>query len=284
MGIFNNDEAVAFFRENGYPSGYNDGMLAWLREVYNTTHSSLPDLLSRYLNEYGDRFNMIIPGRSGVQVLYTSPAATFTAITPTDGGSGTVVLTSGGAHGLTAAKAVGRSLFITGGNGWTEGFYPITAIDLDTTGVAVTITAEWDAGLGAPDVALAGTTINLAEITIPILRTDSIVKVDATWGAEDSANLKNGFINWGGVDFYSTNITNSVVLHPSSVLIHNRGVTNSQIGSMAETNANQTGRASTAIGEGSFDTSVATTLKLRGKLTAADEYVSLERYLVTVFL
>lgn len=56
MTIWNNDEARAFFLQNGYPENYNDGMLAWLRNYYNTTGSNLPDLLFRYIKEVGLEF------------------------------------------------------------------------------------------------------------------------------------------------------------------------------------------------------------------------------------
>lgn len=48
-----NDEAIAFFAAQGYPTNYNDGMLAWLRAYYFTSGSTLPDLLSRYIDENG---------------------------------------------------------------------------------------------------------------------------------------------------------------------------------------------------------------------------------------
>ena len=67
------------------------------------------------------------------------PAATFITLTYADDG-GSVQLVSAGVHGLTAAIAVGASVYTTwtGGTGVT-GFYEVTALDADTTGVAVTI-------------------------------------------------------------------------------------------------------------------------------------------------
>lgn len=56
--IWNNDTAMAFFRANGYPTQYNDGMRAWLKDFYNLTDEgySLQDLLARYIRENGHQF------------------------------------------------------------------------------------------------------------------------------------------------------------------------------------------------------------------------------------
>jgi hypothetical protein len=66
-------------------------------------------------------------------------AATFITLTYNNN-AGKVRLNSAGAHGLTAAVAVGENVYVTwsGGTGVT-GLYPVTALDTDTTGTAVTI-------------------------------------------------------------------------------------------------------------------------------------------------
>jgi hypothetical protein len=67
------------------------------------------------------------------------PAGTFVTLTYNND-AGDVRLNSAGAHGLTAAVAVGENVYVTwsGGTGVT-GLYPVTALDTDTTGTAVTI-------------------------------------------------------------------------------------------------------------------------------------------------
>jgi hypothetical protein len=67
------------------------------------------------------------------------PAGTFMTLTYNNN-AGKVRLNSAGAHGLTAAVAVGENVYTTwtGGTGVT-GLYPVTALDTDTTGTAVTI-------------------------------------------------------------------------------------------------------------------------------------------------
>lgn len=72
-------------------------------------------------------------------VSLVEPAATFVTLTYDDD-SGNVRLNSSGAHGLTAAVAVGEDVYVTwsGGTGET-GFYEVTGLDTDTTGTAVTV-------------------------------------------------------------------------------------------------------------------------------------------------
>ena len=95
--------------------------------------------------------------RSSAALLVTVPAATF--VTPTvEDASGSVRLVSAGAHGLTAALAVGKSLYIawSGGSG-VSGFFSITAIDTDTTGVKITINLVNSATVTFPNQAIANT-------------------------------------------------------------------------------------------------------------------------------
>ena len=110
MGIWNNDEAVAFFNAHGYPKQYNDGLLRWLRDVYDLPYemssggSTLPDLLKRYQDEFGDDFNMRVLSKSGAEVKLIEPAATFISATPSSAAAGAdTLLTSAGVHGLTYA-------------------------------------------------------------------------------------------------------------------------------------------------------------------------------------
>lgn len=54
----NNDYVVEFLKTNGFPAAYNDGLLAYFRNYFSVTHSSLPDLLARYKREVG---NVLLP-------------------------------------------------------------------------------------------------------------------------------------------------------------------------------------------------------------------------------
>lgn len=49
-----NDAARIFFKENRYPEQYNDGLVAYLRDLLQVTNYTLPDLLHMYQEFYGD--------------------------------------------------------------------------------------------------------------------------------------------------------------------------------------------------------------------------------------
>lgn len=291
LNIWNIDTARAFFRENGYPEQYNDGLLAYLREVYPLEDGgrTLPDLLARHLREYGDTFNMIIAGKSAVNIALVEPAATFTSTTPTDGGGGTIVLTSAGAHGLTAAVAVGASIYISAGTGWTVGFYPITALDLDTTGVAITITGTFSVGLGTPTIALANTEVPMAIVTIPPLLANSMIRAHVTQsGTDTTATTKSVRVRFGtstmatATAYYGTGLTTSPY-SSRTVYIHNRGVTNSQVGGFSATQAAGDGNTTAAPATSSVDTTVNTFLYITFQPAAANIVMNLTRYVVEVF-
>lgn len=65
MIIWNNDDAIEFFADNNYPSQYNDGLLAWLRDFYNLPTATLNDLLIRYISEEGYEFQVVAPPPEG---------------------------------------------------------------------------------------------------------------------------------------------------------------------------------------------------------------------------
>lgn len=285
--IWNNDEAIKFFEENNYPREYNDGLYAYLRDTYNifNTYSipSLPDLLRRYLNDYGDTFNMAIAGKSAVKISLVEPATTFTATTPTDGGSGTIVLTSAGTHGLTSAVSVGASIYISAGTGWTPGFYLITALDLDTTGVAITILGTFDIGMGSPTIALANTEVTLASVTIPPLLPDSMIRIDQTFSSTDtSGTTKVNRAKLNTTNVFSIALTTSPNIRRVTV-IHNRGATDSQVLGLNLSASSGEGSTSTPVVTASIDTSVETTINFAVLPSSANVVQSLERYLVEVF-
>jgi hypothetical protein len=84
------------------------------------------------------------------------PAGTFTTLTYNNN-AGKVRLNSAGAHGLTAAVAVGENVYVTwtGGTGVT-GLYPVTALDTDTTGTAVTIDLAYKSATATITIAAPG--------------------------------------------------------------------------------------------------------------------------------
>lgn len=226
-----------------------------------------------------------ILARSAVATNYIVPAATFTNTTPTSAAAGAkTTLTSAGAHGLTAAVAVNKSIYISAGTGWTVGLYNISSIDLDTTGVAITIDVAFDAGFGTPTIALANTAGVLATIAVPPLGINSSIEIDATWTVPNNGNTKTPSIRWGGVTFFAPPLTTSVTERPTPVVIQNRGATNSQVSSFSAGSSVQSSTSTAAPITGTIDTSVATTLTLVGQAATANDYVVLERYIVKYWL
>lgn len=49
-----NDDVKQFGAENGYGNQYNDILLKWLRDFFNVSNKSLPDLLNRYNKAWGE--------------------------------------------------------------------------------------------------------------------------------------------------------------------------------------------------------------------------------------
>jgi hypothetical protein len=133
-------------------------------------------------------------------VSLVQPAATFTTLTYSDDG-GLVQLDSAGAHGLTAAIAVGEDIYVTWATGTgVDGFYEITALDTDTTGVAITIDLPFVAGLGTPTVAVANTAVTLASVTVPgwAMGVGGGMEIDALFTLTNSAAAKNLGMAYGG--------------------------------------------------------------------------------------
>lgn len=282
--FFENDYAIQFFKDHGYPTEYNDGMLAWLRDVYDTTDYTLPDLLSRYIREYGKDFNMRVLSKSGVAITLVEPAATFTAVTASSAAAGAdTLLTSAGVHGLTAAVSVGASIYISAGTGWTVGFHTITAIAVDTTGTTIQIDTPFDAGMGTPTIALANTEIPFVTIPVPVLSLNSMIRTDVTFSATSSSNVKRHRQRLNDLEYSQTQLTTSPQNRLSMVL-QNRGVTNSQIAGFALGNTIGFGSTSAGLVTISADTSIASVLTITGLIPVANEVLTLERYSVELFI
>jgi hypothetical protein len=179
--------------------------------------------------------SLVLGGLSVVSLV--QPATTFTGLTYSDNG-GLVQLDSAGAHGLTAAVAVGESIFVTWATGTgVDGFYEITALDADTTGVEITIDLPFVAGLGTPTVALANSVVTLASVTIPgwSMGVGGGMEIDALFSMTNSAAAKNLGMTYGGGTLLAVSAANNASACVQKLMC-NRG--SSQIISNA---ANQVG-------------------------------------------
>lgn len=133
-------------------------------------------------------------------ISLVEPAATFVTLTY-ETNAGSIRLVSAGAHGLTTAVAVGSDVYVTwaGGTG-VDGFYEVTALDADTTGVKITIGLAYVVGLGTPTVAVANTAVTLATVTVPgwSMGVGGGMEVDALYTLTNSASAKNIGMTYGG--------------------------------------------------------------------------------------
>lgn len=209
-------------------------------------------------------------------VSLVQPAATFITLTYSDDG-GSVQLDSAGAHGLTAAVAVGASVYVTWATGTgVNGFYEVTALDTDTTGVAITIDLPYVTGLGTPTVAVANTVVTLASVTVPgwSMGVGGGMEIDALFTITNSATAKNlGMTFGGGVLMAVSAASNASAC--AQKLMCNRGF--SQIVSNA---ANQVGHGlSTAANVFlSVDATVDQTFAITAQPAAANNIVKLEAF------
>ena len=180
-------------------------------------------------------------------VSLVEPAATFVTLTYNDNG-GKVRLASAGAHGLTAAIAVGASVYVTWATGTgVNGLYAVTALDADTTGVAITIDLTYVLGLGTPTVAVANTEVTLASVTIPgwSMGVGGSMEVDALFTMTNNATVKTLGMTFGGSAFLAAAAASNTSASVQKI-ISNRGssqlVTNSasSVGHGLSTGANVT--------------------------------------------
>lgn len=209
-------------------------------------------------------------------VTLVQPAATFITLTY-ETNAGLVRLVSAGAHGLTAAVAVGASVYVTWASGTgVNGFYEITALDADTTGVKITINLPFVSGLGTPTVAVANTVVTLASVTVPgwSMGVGGGMEIDALFTITNSATAKNLGLTYGGGVLMAVSAASNASACAQKLLC-NRG--SSQIVSNA---ANQVGHGlSTAANVFlSVDATVDQTFAITAQPAAANNIVKLEAF------
>jgi hypothetical protein len=209
-------------------------------------------------------------------VSLVQPAATFTTLTYADD-SGSVQLVSAGAHGLTAAVAVGEDIYVTWATGTgVNGFYEVTALDADTTGVAITIDLPYVTGLGTPTVAVANTEVTVATVTVPgwAMGTGGGMEIDALFTLTNNATVKTLGMTYGGGVLLAAAAANSASACVQKLMC-NRG------GSQVVSNS------ASAVGHGlstganvflTVDTTVDQTFAITVKPATANNLMRLEAY------
>jgi hypothetical protein len=209
-------------------------------------------------------------------VSLVQPAATFTTLTYNTN-AGKVRLVSAGAHGLTAAVAVGEDIYVTWATGTgVNGFYEVTALDADTTGVAITIDLTYVTGLGTPTVAVANTAVTVASVTVPgwAMGTGGGMEIDALFSLTNNATVKTLGMTYGGGTLLSAAAASNASACVQKLMC-NRG------GSQVVTNS------ATAVGHGlstganvflTVDTTVDQTFAITVKPATANNLMRLEAY------
>lgn len=166
--------------------------------------------------------NLFIENIAGVGLV--EPAATFATLTY-ETNAGLVRLVSAGAHGLTAAIAVGASVYVTWATGTgVNGLYAVTALDADTTGVKITINYPYVLGLGTPTVAVANTAVTLASVTIPAwsMGIGGGMEIDSLFSMTNNATVKTLGMTLAGTSILSAALANNASVSVQKNLV-NRG-------------------------------------------------------------
>ena len=209
-------------------------------------------------------------------ISLVEPADTFVTLTYSDD-SGSVQLVSAGAHGLTAAVAVGEDIYVTWATGTgVDGFYEVTSLDSDTTGVAITIDLPYVLGLGTPTVAVANTEVTVATVTVPgwAMGTGGGMEIDALFSLTNNATVKTLGMTYGGGVLLAAAAANNASACVQKLMC-NRG------GSQVVSNS------ATAVGHGlstganvflTVDTTVDQTFAITVKPATANNLMRLEAY------
>lgn len=187
---------------------------------------------------------------TGLGTTIVSPAATFIAVSVADN-AGNTQLSSAGVHGLTTSPAVGKSIYISAGTGWTPGLYSILSVDSIT---AITVSQAF-ASQGTPTIALVTTEIPLLSLTVfgGIMGANGTLRCEMLWEATNSANTKTVRARLAGTVGMNTTL-NSQSGGRSNTIIRNQNSASSQKfnsayfgGYQTSTVAHSTGTVNTAV-------------------------------------
>ena len=235
--------------------------------------------------------NSVIHRDTVKSIALVCPASTFTSVSAASAAAGDdTQLSSAGTHGLTTAVCVtpGASyIYISGGTGWTVGFHKINTVTESAGALVFTIDTPYDAGFGAPTIVLAnsGTDVVLETITLPRLRVNAKVTLDASLLVPNSANAKNFKVKLGGTALVNSSYTNTFVSlsNRAQHVFYNRASASSQVGGTGNLNPTGIGSSSAAHPTAAIDTSTGTAqLTLSFSPATANEVCAIEAYEVVV--
>src|ERR1035437_9532408 len=216
---------------NVAPVGVKDAIITWTQTAFVTTTGDwlFPGTSTQY-NSYKTPF--LLPAIAGVSVI--TVASTFVgAYTIASAAAGAqTTLTSAGVHGLTAAVAVGKSIYISAGTGWPVGLATITALDSDTTGVAITVNIPYDAGMGSPTIPLGGGEVDVALQTVPgnSLGIAGNIVANIMYSEASNGVLNNTLsVYFGGTLMHQFSRNYNIAWMNACAILANVGATNVQI-------------------------------------------------------
>lgn len=155
-------------------------------------------------------------------IIQPNSGVTWTA----SNNGGNLRLTANTAHGLTTSPAVGASLYVTGGTGWTVGtLIPITAV---TSTTVIDTSVPWTSQAN-PTIAVANTECELYSVALPPLNANSTVIIELCNVFTGSTNAKRSFVYLDTTPLWNiNNATASAVLLNTELKFRNRNATNSQ--------------------------------------------------------
>lgn len=218
---------------------------------------------------------------SGVPITFINPASTFTGITVSNNGAGKVLLTGAGAHGLSAADAIGANVYVISGTGWAAStYYKIISLDADVTGNKIGLDVAFSSQ-GAPSITTGAAMIAFFISTIAPLGANGIIKADVLVSLKNSVNAKSLSLRSLGVKIIeATNLINSSS-YRLNARIHMRGTNQSQI-SPADGMAGGFGPSVNSVNITSVDFSANRNLTITLGMYSA-EPMTIESYLVEVY-
>lgn len=139
-----------------------------------------------------------------------------------------------------------------------------------------------DSAVAIPHPGTITTEYTFVSVNIPpdILGINGIVEVEAVFSYSNNANVKTMRYRFGGGAFFSTTAT---ATSSAAFLkrIQNRGVSNSQIGEAASSQA-QGGTNANPVYTSAIDTTASTSVAITGQLSVGTDTMTLERYVVRV--
>ncbi|WP_430229931.1 hypothetical protein [Nitrosomonas communis] len=229
-------------------------------------------------------------GQSGLPLLAVNavptkmitPVTTFTGLAVSDNGAGKVLLTGVGAHGLSAADAIGANLYVSSGTGWAVGSrHKIISLDADITGNKIGLDTPFTSQ-GVPSIALGAATVGAIQVPIPALGTNGMIRGSISYSFKQNANAKAVSVRCQSLIFAEETDLLNIKSYRLIFEVNNRGVTSSQVG-LASGMKGGVGPSINDLKLAALDLSAPTSFGLALTFFPA-EPITIEKYLFEAFV